>query len=161
MEEIYKEYSKIVYKYLLSITNDTELAEELMQETFASAVKNIDKFRQECSVKTWLCTIAKNKWIDFYKKKKKVNEINIDEINEKLLVSNSLEEDYTDKSEIINIYKKIHKLDEKTKEVIYLRIKSDFSFKEIGSIMGHSEQWARITFYRGKMKLKEELENEE
>lgn len=161
MEEIYKEYSKIVYKYLLSITNDTELAEELMQETFASAVKNINKFRQECSVKTWLCTIAKNKWIDFYKKKKKVNEINIDEINEKFLVSNSPEEDYTNKSEIINIYKKIHKLDEKTKEVIYLRIKSDFSFKEIGSIMGRSEEWARITFYRGKIKLKEELENEE
>lgn len=161
MEEIYKEYSKIVYKYLLSITNDTELAEELMQETFASAVKNINKFRQECSVKTWLCTIAKNKWIDFYKKKKKVNEINIDEINEKFLVSNSPEEDYTNKSEIINIYKKIHKLDEKTKEVIYLRIKSDFSFKEIGSIMGRSEEWARITFYRGKIKLKEKLENEE
>lgn len=161
MEEIYKEYSKIVYKYLLSITNDTELAEELMQETFESAVKNINKFRQECSVKTWLCIIAKNKWIDFYKKKKKVNEINIDEINEKILVSNSLEEDYTDKSEIINIYKKIHRLDEKTKEVIYLRIKSDFSFKEIGSIMGRSEEWARITFYRGKIKLKEELENEE
>lgn len=159
MEEIYQEYSKIVYKYLLSITNDTELAEELMQETFASAVKNINKFRKECSVKTWLCTIAKNKWIDFYRKKKKVNEINIDEINEKFLVSNSLEEDYTDKSEVINIYKKIHKLDEKTKEVIYLRIKSDFSFKEIGSIMGRSEEWARITFYRGKIKLKEELEN--
>lgn len=159
MEEIYKEYSKIVYKYLISITNNDELAEELMQETFESAVKNINKFRQECSVKTWLCTIAKNKWIDFYKKKKKLNETNIDEINEKFLISNSFEEDYTDKEQIINMYKKIHKLDEKTKEVIYLRIKSDFSFKEIGSIMGCSEEWARITFYRGKIKLKEELEN--
>lgn len=160
MEEIYKEYSKVVYKYLLAITNDVDLAEELMQETFESAVKNINKFRQECSVKNWLCTIAKNKWIDFYKKKKRLNEINIDETNEKDFMLKSIEEEYIDKVEIINIYKKIHKLDEKTKEVIYLRIKSDFSFKEIGDVMGRSEEWARTTFYRGKIKLKEELENE-
>ncbi len=160
MEEIYKEYSKVVYKYLLAITNDADLAEELMQETFESAVKNINKFRQECSVKNWLCTIAKNKWIDFYKKKKRLNEINIDETNEKDFMLKSIEEEYIDKVEIINIYKKIHKLDEKTKEVIYLRIKSDFSFKEIGDVMGRSEEWARTTFYRGKIKLKEELENE-
>ena len=58
------------------------------------------------------------------------------------------------------MYKKIHKLDEKTREVIYLRIRSEFSFKEIGTIVGKSEEWARITFYRAKLKLKEEFDNE-
>ena len=131
-----------------------------MQETFYSAVKNINKFRKESSVKTWLCKIAKNKWIDYYNKVQKSNEINIEDVNEKYLSINSLEEDSFNRDEILNIYKKIHKLDEKSKEVVYLRIRSDFSFKEIGNIMGKSEEWARITFYRAKIKLKEDFENE-
>ena len=73
---------------------------------------------------------------------------------------NSFEEDYANRDELINIYKQIHQLDEKSKEVVLLRIKCEFNFKEIGSIMGKSEEWARITFYRAKIKLKEDLENE-
>ena len=65
MEEIYKEYSKYVFNYLLSFTNNVEIAEELMQETFYSAIKNIHKFRNDSSLKTWLYRIAKNKWIDY------------------------------------------------------------------------------------------------
>lgn len=161
MEEIYKEYSKIVYNYLLSVTCNSEIAEELMQETFYVAVKNINKFRNESSMKTWLCKIAKNKWIDYLKKNKKTNEISIDEIEEKFLVVTSFEEEFTSKEAVINLYKKIHKLDDKTREVIYLRIRTELSFKEIGLIMGESENWARVTFYRAKVKLKEEFDNEQ
>lgn len=160
MEEIYKEYSKIVYNYLLSLTNNTEIAEELMQETFYSAVKNINKFRNESSMKTWLCKIAKNKWFDYYKKIKNNSETTIDEIDEKFLLVNSFEDEYASKEKVLDLYRKIHKLDEKTREVIYLRIRADLSFKEIGIIMGQSEQWARVTFYRAKIKLKEEFDNE-
>ena len=160
MEEIYKEYSKIVYSYLLSLTYNSDVAEELMQETFYSAVKNINKFRNESSMKNWLCKIAKNKWVDYLKKSKISNEIAIDEIEEKFLLVNSFEEDFSNKENVIDLYKKIHKLDEKTKEVIYLRIRADLNFKEIGMIMGKSENWARVTFYRAKIKLKEEFDNE-
>ena len=160
MEEIYKEYSKIVYNYLLSLTNNTDIAEELMQETFYSAIKNINKFKKEASVKTWLCKIAKNKWIDYYNKLKKTNEVNINDINEKYLLVNSFEDDCLNRDELINVYRRIHKLDEKSKEVVYLRVRSCFSFKEIGVIMGKSEEWARVTFYRAKIKLKEDFENE-
>lgn len=163
MEEIYKEYSKVVYSYLLSLTNNAEIASEITQETFYSAIKNIKKFRNDSSVKNWLCKIAKNKYIDYYKKSKKLNEINIDDINENnkdLWIKNSLEENYEKREEIINIYKKIHKLDECSKEVIYLRIRGELSYKEIGTIMGKTEEWARITFYRAKIKLKEDLKNE-
>lgn len=160
MEEIYKEYSKIVYSYLISLTHNPEVAEELMQETFYSAVKNINKYRGEAALKTWLCKIAKNKWLDYLKKIKQTNETGIDEIEEKFLLVNSFEEEFSNKEAVIDLYKKIHKLDEKTREVIYLRIRADLSFKEIGTIMGQSEQWARVTFYRAKVKLKEEFENE-
>lgn len=160
MEEIYKEYSKYVFNYLLSFTNNAEIAEELMQETFYSVIKNIHKFKNNSSLKTWIYKIAKNKLIDYYKRNKKIKEIDIDEVNEKFLLINSFEEDYADRDELINVYKKIHKLDEKSKEVVYLRAKCEFNFKEIGSIMGKSEEWARITFYRAKIKLKEDFENE-
>lgn len=160
MEEIYNEYSKFVFHYLLSFTNDIDLAEELMQETFYSAIQNIHKFRKDASLKTWLCKIAKNKWLDYYKDTQKRKEINIEEVNEKLLMATLGEGDYENTEELIDLYKKIHKLDEQAKEVIYLRIRGDFNFKEIGTIMGQSEEWARITFYRAKMKLKEEMKNE-
>lgn len=160
MEEIYKEYSKIVYNYLLSLTCNSELAEELMQETFYSAVKNINKFRNDSSIKTWLCKIAKNKWIDYIKKSNISNELSIDDIEEKFLLVNSFEEEYSSKEAVIDLYKKIHSLDEKTREVIYLRIRADLSFKDIGLIMGETENWARVTFYRAKVKLKEEFDNE-
>ena len=160
MEEIYKEYSKIVYNYLLSLTCNSEIAEELMQETFYNAVKNINKFRNECSMKTWLCKIAKNKWIDYLKKSNISSEVSIDEIEEKFILVNSFEEEFSDKENVIDLYKKIHRLDEKTREVIYLRIRADLSFKEIGEIMGETENWARVTFYRAKVKLKEEFDNE-
>lgn len=160
MEEIYKEYSKIVYNYLLSLTCNSELAEELMQETFYSAVKNINKFRNECSMKTWLCRIAKNKWIDYLKKANISSEVSIDQIEEKFILVNSFEEEFSNKENVIDLYKKIHKFDEKTREVIYLRIRADLSFKEIGEIMGETENWARVTFYRAKVKLKEEFDNE-
>ena len=160
MEEIYKEYSKIVYNYLLSLSCNSEVAEELMQETFYNAVKNINKFRNESSMKTWLCRIAKNKWIDYLKKTKTVSEVSIDEIEEKFILINSFEDEFTDKEKVIDLYKKIHNLDEKTREVIYLRIRADLGFKEIGEIMGESEAWARVTFYRAKVKLKEEFDNE-
>lgn len=160
MEEIYKEYSKIVYNYLLSLTCNSDLAEELMQETFYSAVKNINKFRNECSMKTWLCRIAKNKWIDYLKKANISSEVSIDEIEEKFILVNSFEEEFSNKENVIDLYKKIHKFDEKTREVIYLRIRADLSFKEIGEIMGETENWARVTFYRAKVKLKEEFDNE-
>lgn len=160
MEEIYKEYSKIVYNYLLSLTCNSELAEELMQETFYSAIKNINKFRNESSMKTWLCKIAKNKWFDYLKNIRKSSEIGLDEIEEKFILVNSFEGEFSDKEAVMDLYQKIHRLDEKTKEVIYLRIRADLSFKEIGLIMGKSENWARVTFYRAKVKLKEEFDNE-
>ena len=111
-------------------------------------------------MKTWLCSIAKNKWIDYLKKSNISTEISIDEIEEKFILVNSFEEEFSNKEKVIDLYKKIHKFDEKTREVIYLRIRADLSFKEIGEIMGETENWARVTFYRAKIKLKEEFDNE-
>ncbi len=155
MEEIYKKYAKKIYNYLLNLTNDEDIAEDLLQETFYSAVKNINKFKHESSVKTWLYTIAKNKWNDYYKKNKKSSEIQGIEENLDYLYTTS-EEEILDKEELISKYRRIHKLDEKSKEIVYLRIGTSFSFKEIAKIVGNTEENVRVIFHRAKIKLKED-----
>ena len=124
------------------------------------AIKGIKHFRNECDISVWLCQIAKNQWKNHVRKTTKNRLMSIDEVIEKMLINNMIDEKLNDKNEIIELYKKIHKLDEKTKEVMYLRLKGELSYKDIGEILNQTEEWARITFYRGKEKLKEEWKNE-
>lgn len=159
MNDIYQEYSKAIYNYLLSLTKNQSIAEELLQETFYSAIKNISKFKKESSLKTWLYKIAKNKWNDYCKKNNKLNEVSLNEESKELLYS-AFEEDIFNKDILINIFKKIHKLDETSKEIIYLRIGTNFNFKEISNIVGKTEANVKVIFHRAKIKLKEDLKNE-
>lgn len=160
MEELYEKYSKLIYKYLYSLSKNQSLAEELVQETFYSAIKNSNKPLEDLNVKSWLYKIAKNKWIDYVRKQKTKYIVPFDEQVDMFLTENSIENNLIEKDDLIRFYKSIHKLDENTREVIYLRIKGELSFKEIGNVLGKTEEWARVTFYRGKFKLKEEFNNE-
>ena len=154
IEQIYEEYFEIVYKYLFCLTGDNDISEELTQETFYIAVQKIEQFKGECKISTWLCKIAKNLWYDEIKKKKHIKQINEDEI---LLIQtkDEIENFIISKEEKLELYKKIQNLNEITREVIYLRITGELSFKEIGIILNKTETWARVTYYRGKEKLKE------
>ena len=160
MDAIYKKYCKCVYNFLYKLTNDIELSEELTQETFYTAIKKINTLKDKESIRTWLYQIAKNKWKDYLKKNKKAN-IDLDENTVENLVANyDIEEYMIAKDNIIEFYKKIHMLDIDTREIIYLKIIRNFTFKEISQILGKNEEWARTKFYRGKLKLKESLKNE-
>ena len=160
MDAIYKKYCKCVYNFLYKLTNDIELSEELTQETFYTAIKKINTLNKKESIRTWLYQIAKNKWKDYLKKNKTAN-IDLDENTVENLVANcDIEEDMIAKDNIIEFYKKIHMLDIDTREIIYLKIIRNFTFKEISQILGKNEEWARTKFYRGKLKLKESLKDE-
>ena len=160
MDAIYKKYCKCVYNFLYKLTNDIELSEELTQETFYTAIKKINTLKDKESIRTWLYQIAINKWKDYLRKNKKAN-INLDENTVENLVANyDIEEDMIAKDNIIEFYKKIHMLDIDTREIIYLKIIRNFTFKEISQILGKNEEWARTKFYRGKLKLKESLQDE-
>ena len=154
IEKIYEEYFKTVNKYLFCLTKNSDISEELTQETFYKAVKKIDTYKGECKMSVWLCQIAKNLWYDECRKNKKLKNISEEDlfnIEEK----STIEDNVVSEEEKIEIYKKMQKLDEKTREVMYLRISGELSFKEIGIILNKTENWARVTFYRGKNKLKE------
>lgn len=160
MDAIYKKYCKCVYNFLYKLTNDIELSEELTQETFYTAIKKINTLNKKESIRTWLYQIAKNKWKDYLRKNKKAN-IDLEENTVENLVANyDIEEDMIAKDNIIEFYKKIHMLDIDTREIIYLKIIRNFTFKEISQILGKNEEWARTKFYRGKLKFKESLKDE-
>lgn len=154
MEQIYEEYFETVYKYLFCLTNNNDISEELTQETFYRAVKKINTYKSDCKMSVWLCQIAKNIWYDALRRNKKIKFI-----DEKYLFNleeaETAEEQVISDDEKMSLYKKMQLLDEKTREVMYLRITGELSFKEIGIILNKTENWARITFYRGKNKLKE------
>ena len=155
MEQIYKEYAKSVYKYLFSLSHNEEWSEELTQETFYRAIYSIDTYDGSCKVYVWLCQIAKHIWYQELEKSKKRQ---TQELHEDLpSQSISPEDAVLFKSEKIALYKAIHLLNEPMREVVHMRLSGEFTFAEIGSVLGKSENWARVTFYRAKQKITEVL----
>ena len=157
MDEIYEECFETVYKYLFCLTHNSDISEELTQETFYRAVKKINTYNGKCKISVWLCQIAKHLWYNQCRKNKRI--VNTDETFD-IEDPQNLEEQFIAGEEKVLLYKKMQNLDEKTREVMYLRITGELSFKEIGEILGKTENWARVTFYRGKSKLKEVDGNE-
>lgn len=160
IEEIYKQYYEVVFKYLICLTKNNDIAEELTQETFYKMIKKIHTFKGNSKISVWLCEIAKNLWYDELRKKK-YKTISYDEIQENTLsnTKETIENQYLNKEKFDETTSKIEQLDTLSKRVLYLRLNSDMSFKEIGNILGKSETWARVTFYRTKQKIKEANEN--
>lgn len=158
IEELYRTYFDIVYRYIRSISQDGSLAEEVTQETFFKALKKADQFRGDCDVCVWLCQIAKNTLYDHLKKQKK--QLLGDEKLEKAESAGGelLEEKLAQRSQAMEIHKVLHRLSEPYKEVFSLRIFGELTFREIGMLFGKSENWARVTYYRARVKIREELE---
>lgn len=161
IEELYRTYFDIVYRYIRSVSQDGSLAEEVTQETFFKALKKADQFRGDCDVRVWLCQIAKNTLYDHLKKQKK--QLLGDEKLEKTESAGGelLEEKLAQRSQAMEIHKILHRLSEPYKEVFSLRTFGELTFREIGMLFGKSENWARVTYYRARVKIREELEYED
>lgn len=158
MEEIYKKHSKTVYAFLLTKTKDPHLAEEITQETFFQAVQGIHKFKGKSSVVTWLCAIAQNIWRKHIRDHQEMKNIEDVEVVSK---SHLTEEEVLLQWDSVQVLKLLHNLEEPMREVMYLRLIGNLSFGQIGEIIGRSENWARVNFYRGKEKIiKEAAKNE-
>jgi len=158
MEQIYEKYMPQVYKFLFSLSHDIHLTEELTQETFYQAIKSIDSFRGDCKLYVWLCSIAKHLW---YKEIKKKGQEQLEEVAEETLIAKQRTEvSAIQKVEVLELHKIIHTFDEPLREVMHLRLNGNFTFKEIGEILEKDENWARVTYYRGKQRLRKELHYE-
>ena len=152
MDELYREYSKIVYHFLLSICHDVQLAEELTQETFLQAFLSLERFDDNCKLSVWLCQIAKHLFYQHLRKTGREVPTEQSQMPEEKS-SGSVEQTAIAKLELMDVLKEMQKLTPQIREVIYLRVMGQLSFKEIGEIVGRSENWARVNFYRGKEQI--------
>jgi len=153
MNEIYQEYARPVYLYLQSLCHDEKLAEDLTQETFYRATRSIHRFRGDCRLITWLCQIGKHIWYQELEKRKKRGawqplDENIASEGDDASVNMESDEGR------ISLFRAMQGLDATAREIVYLRVMGDLSFQQIGEILGRTENWARVTFYRAKEKLR-------
>ena len=156
MDDVYKEHAKTVYHYLLSLTHNRDHAEELTQETFYQAVKSAERFDGSCKVSTWLCAIAKNQLYAYSRK----HPVTVP-LQENLTTESSVENDVIADADRMELLRRLHCFSDPLREVMYLRLFGDLSFREIGDILDGTENWARVTYYRGKEKLKKEMKTDE
>lgn len=160
MDEIYRRHAKAVYAFLLAKTADSMLAEELTQETFYQAVKSIGSFKGESSMSTWLIGIANNVLRGYFRKQKKQAEEELPKTELAARGGTATEDIVLRSMDTISLMQAMHRLPEPYREVLHLRLTADLSFKEIGQIMERTENWARVTYYRGKEKLLKGVEIE-
>ncbi len=155
-DEIYRTYFRQVYFYVLELCGSTDIAEEITQESFFRVLKKIDTFRGDCSLKTWICQIAKNTYFN-YCKKKKLETVGLDE---NISDNGNVESELTDKETAMDIHKALHDLADPYREVFWMRTFGNLSFKEIGTIHKKTESWARVTYHRARLMLKEGYRDE-
>ena len=168
MEDIYRDHAKAVYGFLLTRVRDSDTAEELTQDTFYRAVKQRKTIKGDSSVSTWLCGIARNVWLEYVKGQKKRQDMDslagITDGDGRFGAKGSCgsaEEAHMAEWENMQILKALHRLKEPVRETLYLRLIGNLTFKQIGEIMGRSENWARVTFYRGKEIIMKEVKRDE
>ena len=152
-EKIYHTYFMEIYSYVMTLVKNPDQAEEITQEAFFKALKTKKTYEGRSSEFTWLCAIAKNTAIDFMRKSAHTKELTEDVAFEDG-VSKSLEDEET----TLKIHQILHTMEEPYKEVFQLRIFGELPFAKIGQIFGKSENWARVTYHRARLKIQERMD---
>lgn len=157
-ELLYNTYYKQVFSYVMTLVKDRTKAEEITQETFSRAMANAKSYRKESGELTWLNSIAKNFFIDETRKKKNVCDMPEDF---EVPSDTDITEEVEDADSSYRIHMILHNLEEPYKEVFQLRVFGELSFEKIGSIFGKTENWARVTYHRAKLKIQERMDGNE
>lgn len=157
--DIYDEYAKQVLKFLIALSGDVHIAEELTQETFYKAFLHIHQFRGNCTMYAWLCQIAKNLYYNEYKRKKKY--VKCEDSEEEIRTEESYEftEKLANREQAMSVHKVLHTIPEPYKEVFSLRVFGELKFREIGDVFEKPEIWAKVTYYRARERIVREMED--
>jgi len=154
-EQVYKLYFKDVYTFLYGLSQNKAVAEDITQDTFLKAINNIHTFDGRKDIKAWLFTIARNTYYTEYNRQKIFSPYNLeDNVDDKTNVLDNL----ILKEQSILILKILHNMIEPYKEVFMLRFFGGLSYNNIGLIFTKTESWARVTYYRAKKQILEQME---
>ena len=152
--KLYEAHYMRVFSYVMTLAGNQAAAEEITQETFFRAFSRQHEFRRESDEVTWLCAIAKNLFFD-EKRRQGKTEAMPEEIRD---TEKSVEQTAVDKDSSFRIHLALHALEEPYREIFELRIFGELSFREIGMIFHKTENWARVTYHRARLKLQERMD---
>ena len=155
-EKLYEAYYMRVFSFAMTLAGDRAQAEEITQETFFRAISRQSAFRGEADEATWLCAIARNLFLD-EKRRQGKNEPMPEELPD---TGKGVEQSAVDRDSSFRIHMALHALEEPYREVFELRIFGELSFRDISMIFGKTENWARVTYHRARLKLQERMDKE-
>ncbi len=158
LEEIYAQYFRRVYTFVLSLSRNEHTAEEITQETFFRIMKNPEAFQGRSSIDTYLCSIAHNLYVSSLRNRKREA---ADPDWEGISDDGDLEGILTDRDTAKRLHRMLHRLEEPYKEVFSLRVFGELPYQEIGALFEKGESWARVTYFRAKQKLLRMMEEDD
>ena len=150
---LYEAYYMRVFSYVMTLAADRSVAEEITQETFFRAFSRRSGFRGESDEATWLCAIARNLFID-EKRRQGRNAAIPEDLPDP---AKSVEKIAEDRDSSFRIHLALHDLEEPYREVFELRVFGELSFRDIGTIFRKTENWARVTYHRARIRLQERM----
>ncbi len=142
-----------VFSYVMTLAGDRSLAEEITQEAFFRAFSKQDGFRGESDEVTWLCAIARNLFLDEKRRDSRKGTVPEDAADP----AKGVEQTVADRDASFRIHVALHAMEEPFREVFELRVFGELSFREVGAIFGKTENWARVTYHRARLKLQERM----
>ena len=144
---------------MMNIVKNPAAAEEITQNTFVKAMTTKSEYEGASSPYTWLCAIAKNQCYDYFRKNGRIAEAV--EPEQEAVCASDVTEDFVVRETSLSIHRILHDMEEPYKEVFELRVFGELSFAEIASIFRKTDSWARVTYHRARIKIKERLEEDE
>ena len=158
MDAAYREHAQAVYAYALSLCHDAHLAQDLTEDTFLRAMRTISQWTGDCALLTWLCAITRRLFADHCKRRARQRR-EADDLP--VCAEEAPEQSLLREERYLSLMRRIHALEPEAREVFYLRAMGELRFARIGEIMGRSENWARVTYYRAKEHIKKEMNPDE
>ena len=159
LEEAYTELQPKLYTFFVLKTSNITVAEDLTQDVFYEASKTIHQFKGESTISTWLFSIARHLLAKYYRSKKYERALN-EELSHSTTRIITTENMFEIKENFQLLQTCIERLDEMTKEIVLLRLYGELSFADIGELIGKSENYARVTYFRAKQKINKEMEGQ-
>jgi RNA polymerase sigma factor (sigma-70 family) len=151
---LYQRFSAMMYAVCLRYSENTEDANDVMQEGFIKVYKSLGKFRGEGSFEGWVRRIFINTSIEHYRKKVKL--YNVSEVQENTIEDDNLDAlDSLATKDIMNI---INELSPGYKQVFNMHVIEGYSHKEIGELLGITEGTSKSQLARAKGVLKKIIE---
>ncbi|GAA0177879.1 RNA polymerase sigma factor [Clostridium sediminicola] len=153
-EKLVERYQMLAMKYIYNIVKDSTTTEDICQEVFITVYNKLDTYNKKYKFSNWLIQIAKNKAIDYVRKRNKVKTLNIEDAYNVSSNEISPEENAELKETKSTINNYLKTLNEQDKQILLLKYSTERTFKDISLILKIPESTVKRRFYKVRQEFK-------